>query len=142
MAEIEKIAIQGTEYDLSDTTARAAVETLDNKIKAQDTYSTEEVDTGRTWINGKKIYSKIFQFTKTVNAEEQLFPIDEMYINNCIGLNILRASTPTLIFNGSYGGSLYYFVGIRPKSKSVQIYSSISSEVQIQAVIEILYTKD
>lgn len=38
---------------------------LNNKIEANNIYSTEEIDTGKVWINGKPLYRKVFQRTLT-----------------------------------------------------------------------------
>ena len=44
--------IVGKDYD-------AKIQELEEKVEAGDTYSTTEHWTGRYWINGKKIYSKV-----------------------------------------------------------------------------------
>lgn len=36
------------------------LENVNDKIKQLGTYSTDETDTGMTWINGEKIYRKVF----------------------------------------------------------------------------------
>lgn len=38
---------------------------LNEKITNTNTYSTEEINTGKKWINGKDIYRKVFVATKT-----------------------------------------------------------------------------
>ena len=38
---------------------------LNDKITNTNTYSTEEINTGKKWINGKDIYRKVFVATKT-----------------------------------------------------------------------------
>lgn len=39
-------------------------------LKQNLTYSTEEVDTGKIWIDGKKIYRKVLEFTS--DTEQQI----------------------------------------------------------------------
>ena len=37
-------------------------------MRVQDSYSTEEVNTGKTWIDGKPIYRKVFKFWENGNV--------------------------------------------------------------------------
>lgn len=41
---------------------------VDAKIAAKGVYSTSEVDTGKTWIDGKKIYRKVVEFGTLPNT--------------------------------------------------------------------------
>lgn len=54
--EISEVNPDGNVYQLKDASARAAIA----QIKTQNAYSTEETDTGKTWINGKKVYRQCF----------------------------------------------------------------------------------
>lgn len=54
--EISEINPDGNVYQLKDATAR----TETAQIKAQKVYSTEEMDTGKKWIDGKSIYRRVF----------------------------------------------------------------------------------
>lgn len=42
---------------------------VDAKIAAKGVYSTSEVDTGKTWIDGKKIYRKVYNGTISATGE-------------------------------------------------------------------------
>lgn len=53
MADVSILDIAGSQWDFKDTKARDAV----SKI---GTYSTSEIKTSKTWINGKPIYRKVF----------------------------------------------------------------------------------
>lgn len=50
------------EQFIDDSVVSAEKTWSSNKINAQNSYSTSEVDTGKTWIDGKKIYRKVFEF--------------------------------------------------------------------------------
>ena len=56
MAEptVFEMEIEGVVHPVEDRTARQTVEKL-------TTYSTTEQDTGKTWIDGKKIYRRVFK---------------------------------------------------------------------------------
>lgn len=111
-----KVEIDGTIYDvepeqysgqtplssanlkkMEDNTENAINElntNLNDRITNLSTYSTEEIKTGETWIDGKPIYRK--SFTTTINAsthkveidvsdlniERGLFDFNNSYINN------------------------------------------------------------
>lgn len=47
-------------------------EEINKKITNLSTYSTEEVKTGETWIDGKPIYRKVFELTS--DTEQQIIP--------------------------------------------------------------------
>ena len=53
-------------FNVEDKTTNApSVNAVENYIKAQNTYSTEETFTGKYWIDGKKIYRKVVVYTHT-----------------------------------------------------------------------------
>lgn len=60
MADVKIIDIKGNRWNFKDENARTRIETIEEKINKNFTYSTEEVDTGEKWINGKKIYRRVF----------------------------------------------------------------------------------
>lgn len=64
MAEptVFEMEIEGVVHPVEDRTARQTVEKL-------TTYSTTEQDTGKTWIDGKKIYRKVFKGETTTYNE-------------------------------------------------------------------------
>lgn len=63
MADVKIIDIKGSKWNLKDETARAKIETIEGKIDKNFTYSTEEVDTGEKWIDGKPIYRKVINIS-------------------------------------------------------------------------------
>lgn len=52
----------------SDLTER--VEVLEEKIAGLEEYSTEEVDTGKEWVDGKRIYRKVVSGTEIANWKQ------------------------------------------------------------------------
>lgn len=48
-------------YDVEDSTAREQINNMGN-------FSTDEVDTGQTWIDGKTIYRKVFEKTDVTDV--------------------------------------------------------------------------
>lgn len=60
MENVAKIDIKGTQWSIKDQIARDKVELLEIGIENANIYSTEEIDTGKKWINGEPIYRKVF----------------------------------------------------------------------------------
>lgn len=60
MAVVKIVDIKGEQWDFKDEAARIKIETIEQKVDKNFTYSTEEIDTGEKWINGKKIYRRVF----------------------------------------------------------------------------------
>lgn len=62
--------IIGKDYD-------AKIQELEEKVEADDTYSTTEVKTNKKWIDGKPIYRKTFEINAQMNGGD-LFSISNM----------------------------------------------------------------
>lgn len=69
--EISEINPDGNVYQLKDATARTEIA----QIKAQKVYSTEEVDTGKKWIDGKSIYRKVFTGVSVPQGGQANLPV-------------------------------------------------------------------
>lgn len=59
MADVKTLDIKGSKWNFKDEDARTRIETIEGKVNKNFTYSTEEVDTGEKWIDGKPIYRKV-----------------------------------------------------------------------------------
>ena len=59
MADVKTLDIKGSKWYFKDEDARTRIETIEGKVDKNFTYSTEEVDTGEKWIDGKPIYRKV-----------------------------------------------------------------------------------
>lgn len=53
MADVSILDIAGSQWDFKDATARSV-------LSRTNKFSTTEIKTGMTWINGKPIYRKVF----------------------------------------------------------------------------------
>lgn len=87
----------GSSYTLADTKARAEI----GKLTA---YSTTEQDTGKTWIDGKKIYRRCFRFN---------LPAPNSLIEVATGIAAESIDTvtcfDTVIKNPEGGGRTYWW---------------------------------
>jgi hypothetical protein len=114
---------------------------------AADTYSTNEIYTGKTWLNGKPIYRKCYTLTNIDGSSE--YTIDAALTNSYISQLVkLEASGQTPIANGSVwfasnlndGGALDWRVYI--DSAGLKFLSNIGSVTTAQ-ILNIIaeYTK-
>lgn len=70
----------GAEVDYDGTTVP------DGWMEVEDYSTTEEVDTGKLWINDKKIYRKIFE-TGTMTTSPNSIDISSLNIDEVISIN-------------------------------------------------------
>lgn len=63
MADVKIIDIKGSQWNLKDEVARARIVTIEEKVDKNSAYSTEEIDTGKKWIDGKPIYRKVINIS-------------------------------------------------------------------------------
>ena len=135
-------------HDLADTVARQELEKL-------RVYTTAEQDTGKTWIDGKKIYRKVFEVPNTLTgAGEIMVPQD--YIETPVQVNAFtnqKATVPSapgkrilpFAFYGSlsYSGSISIF-GQSTTYVSNKIFIQVGADLVAETgsiVIIIEYTK-
>lgn len=74
--EISEVNPDGNVYQLKDATSRTEIA----QMKAQNVYSTEEVNTGKKWIDGKPIYRRAYtgRYTAAAQGRVTLVPIAEL----------------------------------------------------------------
>ena len=59
MADVRKIDIKGTQWDIKDEEARGRLKTLEENFSSFTVYSETEMNTNQKWIDGKDIYRKV-----------------------------------------------------------------------------------
>lgn len=59
MADVRKIDIKGTQWDIKDEEARGRLKTLEENFNSFTVYSETEMNTNQKWIDGKDIYRKV-----------------------------------------------------------------------------------
>lgn len=83
METVNQIEYNGTLYNIQDTEAQKNL-----------VYSQNEIDTGKIWIDGKKIYRKVINCGTLPNNSVKKVPINITNINEIIDL-IVTASSST-----------------------------------------------
>lgn len=113
MAEptVFEMEIEGVVHPIEDKTARQEIQSL--KV-----YATAEQDTGKTWIDGKKIYRRVFQAQNTLTEAGQI-TIPQDYIETPVQINGFTNVKPSYPWTPAqrmlpfaYYGTLDYCLGI------------------------------
>lgn len=118
--------------------------TTDTPITNNNTYSTDEVLTGKTWIDGKPIYRKVVDFgdiTLTVNTDTKInhniSNIDTLIDGKLLKNQILMNNQSWVYNDGSVDAFRVYFDKIK-----IILNTSVSGWTSIAHYIGILeYTK-
>lgn len=79
-------------------------------------YSTEEVNTGQKWIDGKDIYAKVIVLTDpvNVNGNSWLENVDTISGESCVSVEALNTSRYCFPFGGGFNNGKFEIVNIRP----------------------------
>ena len=99
-------------------------ETLVNVLNAERSYSTSEINTGKTWIDGKPIYRKVSQSTNALSLNSEQYqdsgasmPLNFETMIKTEGITPLRN-----FFYYNYTHNTLYIAGIQP----IQINSGVN----------------
>lgn len=129
MENVAKIDIKGTQWSIKDQIARDKVELLEIGIENANIYSTEEIDTGKKWINGEPIYRKVFIPTVTNFSSSFVNILTADWIQNIKFITngmIIRGDIS--IFGGRYytrDNKLYFSAGYSVTGTVESIYGAI-----------------
>lgn len=95
MADVKIIDIKGSKWNFKDEAARTRIETVERKVDKNFTYSTEEVDTGEKWIDGKPIYRKVLNISpKNLYYWERIPETDNLSIKKIISAKAMGTDGP------------------------------------------------
>ena len=129
MENVAKIDIKGNQWNIKDQIARDKVELLEIDVKNANIYSTEEIDTGKKWINGEHIYRKVFVPTVTDFSSSFINILTADWIQNInLITNGMIIRDDISIFGGRYyakDNKLYFAAGYSIKGTVTSIYGAI-----------------
>lgn len=142
MADVRKIDIKGTQWDMKDEVARGRLETLEKNFGSFTVYSETEMNTNQKWIDGKDIYRKVISGVSYGNGD----------ISVQSGItNLDQLVNMTFIESGAAGGFKdYIFIGtsrlssnlaINTKTGIISVTSRQSDITGTNAIFVIEYTK-
>lgn len=116
---------------------------LNDKITNTNTYSTEEVNTGKKWIDGKDIYRKVIELSNipesTTEHSYNVENIDKIVNAQASWYDTLDKAT--FVTNSRYDGTSAYikFIYLKSKFKIETKYSWSERTSDVYVIIE--YTK-
>lgn len=133
MADVKIIDIDSEQWNIKDQEARNQIAILEEKVTKNFTYSTDEVDTGKKWIDGKKIYRKTTIFSNfTFNVGDTNVPH---------GVSNLGQLTHFEIFNNQNGLGNYFRVA-GTTATTITLYNTVPYALASQnGFFTIEYTK-
>lgn len=122
------------------------LENVNDKIKQLGTYSTDETDTGMTWINGKKIYRKVLDKDQTLAKISTGISFDEIIKASCIirsSIDNNWRTLPWLFGSGTQAVEGVWAGGFYIRTSDSSILFQVGSQLtQVNKIIIILeYTK-
>lgn len=129
MENVAKIDIKGNQWNIKDQIARDKVELLEINVKNANIYSTEEIDTGKEWINGEHIYRRVFIPTVVNFGSSFINILTAEWIQNVNLITngmIIRGNIS--IFGGRYytkDNKLYFSAGYSITGTVTSIYGTI-----------------
>lgn len=95
MADVKIIDIKGSKWNFKDEAARTRIETIEGKVDKNFTYSTEEIDTGEKWIDGKPIYRKVININpKNLYNWEYIPETDNLSIKKIVNATAMGTNEP------------------------------------------------
>ena len=109
-----------------------------NYVDNSNSYSTEEVKTGGTWIDGKPIYRKVISNVITANIQDIAHGIEN--INNYVNLTPYMVNTQNTQLFPSFNTGSYYFT-VFASSKTVLVLQCVQDYVGNLYRIILEYTK-
>lgn len=144
----EDVSYDNTDSGLTAENVQAAIDEIVNEMPSAVNYSTNEQDTGLTWIDGKKIYQKTFVKDST-DISGTLVTIDASALNiyECINIygtfdRIVSAGKLTCIFNSYEAAGLHSHVAYSDYNNMINFTITLfTGEATSSQKITILYTK-
>lgn len=118
---------------------------LNGKLKLAHTFSvSDEIDTGETWVDGKKIYRKVIKTTDAISPNESLALYWDTINCSEIWIDLQNSYIRT-----SDSGQVYplcvqyqdYFIGAWVNGSGVRLYSNSGWNEAWTKVITVRYTK-
>lgn len=140
MADVKIIDIDNEQWNIKDQVARDKIATLEESFNSLTVYSTNEVKTGKKWINGKDIYRKVVDFPFSSNTLVTVNVVPNL------GANYQVANlSESYVYNPStFGCRQPWFDNINAQTGiyvSEGILRFITSHMEGRASIVIEYTK-
>lgn len=146
MADVSILDIAGSQWNFKDNKARSEIYATNDKFKIAQSYSTAEIETGGTWIDGKKIYRRIF--TK-ITADYSIGDYYDLSTNDDLsGLKDVETLVKSSVTGFHTTNGILYpktinniVFRIDIANRKIQYYTSHSYEMNAGSKVILEYTK-
>lgn len=109
-------------------------------ISKLQTYSSEEIDTGKVWIDGRKIYSRVFTGTTPAdNTATTVISTADLGIVDIITMYSAVYSASSGIYRPCTGSTVWYLDGANP---GIRVYATSASYQDLPLIVILEYTKE
>lgn len=142
MADVRKIDIKGTQWDIKDEVARGRLQTLEENFSSFTVYSETEMNTNQKWIDGKDIYRKVISGISygngNISAQSGVTNIDQL-----VNLYFLESGVTGAFKDNVFVGTsrLNSNLAINLKTGIISVTSRQSDITGTNAIFVIEYTK-
>lgn len=142
MADVRKIDIKGTQWDIKDEVARSRLQTLEENFGSFTVYSETEMNTNQKWIDGKDIYRKVISGISygngNISAQSGVTNIDQL-----VNLYFLESGVTGAFKDNVFVGTsrLSSNLAINLKTGIISVTSRQSDITGTNAIFVIEYTK-
>lgn len=142
MADVRKIDIKGTQWDIKDEVARGRLETLEKNFGSFTMYSETEMNTNQKWIDGKDIYRKVISGISygngNISVQSGVTNIDQL-----VNLYFIESGVTGAFKDNAFIGTsrLSSNLAINLKTGIISVTSRQSDITGTNAVFVIEYTK-
>lgn len=142
MADVRKIDIKGTQWDIKDEVARSRLQTLEENFGSFTVYSETEMNTNQKWIDGKDIYRKVISGisygNENISAQSGVTNIDQL-----VNLYFLESGVTGAFKDNVFVGTsrLNSNLAINLKTGIISVTSRQSDITGTNAIFVIEYTK-
>ena len=142
MADVRKIDIKGTQWDIKDEEARGRLKTLEENFSSFTVYSETEMNTNQKWIDGKDIYRKVISGISysngNISVQSGVTNIDQL-----VNLYFIESGVTGAFKDNVFVGTsrLSSNLAINLKTGIISVTSRQSDITGTNAVFVIEYTK-
>lgn len=142
MANIRKIDIKGTQWDIKDEEARSRLKTLEENFSSFTVYSETEMNTNQKWIDGKDIYRKVISGVSygngNISVQSGITNLDQLVNMTFIESGVTGAFKDNIFIGTS---RLSSNLAINKNTGVISVTSRQSDVTGTNAIFVIEYTK-
>ena len=142
MADVRKIDIVGTQWDIKDEVARGRLKTLEENFSSFTVYSEVEMNTNQKWIDNKDIYRKVISGVSygngNISVQSGITNLDQLVNMTFIESGITGAFKDNIFIGTS---RLSSNLAINKNTGVISVTSRQSDITGTNAIFIIEYTK-